>query len=410
MKSIVEEVSIIDDIYKPIFFIRIFGLLTVGLVILVLSLFKELDFASQPVILILFPFVILSVIHWFIFIRGKVHSLKLLYLLLFIDIFVITAIIYFSGGTRSPLSFLYLIIVISAALISVRAVVTFGLATILFYSVISYIDDFGTSKFFGFQLDEITQIVMFSTFTIIIAIQSYYFISRIKSKNQKIMGLKDQFLFTTVHDIRSPATAIKWTLEKYKKPEFRERYGEIQEDIDLVEDLANRTLGLANNLLMLAKGQEVEIKKEPLDIVSVTNSVLKEAESSIIEKNIKVEYEITKDLPEVLANTDLLKEAIGNIVANAVKYNEQNGAITIKHIVENRFLRTTITNTGQRISTKDLEHLFTPYFRGDEEQKTQGTGLGLYITKRIVEQMGGMVGVESSSDRHTVFYVAIPLA
>jgi signal transduction histidine kinase len=222
---------------------------------------------------------------------------------------------------------------------------------------------------------------------------------------------KDDFLFQTVHDLRTPSTVIKMVLSKYEEPEFLRRYPELRQDVEFVREANERMIRLIQYLFEIAKGERAGLtpKKERVNLQDVIKSTLKELDKIFAEKNITAEYAPAQAVL-VLGDKDRLKEVFVNLIENAAKYNKQGGRIIITHETDERFVKTAVADTGIGISSENLPKIFTPYFRAGMDNKIQGTGLGLYIVKTLVEKMGGAVQVVSKPGEGTKFITSLPMA
>ncbi len=398
------ERDYLRSVFRWSLVVRTVGFLIFGIVIVLFWYFGVIESDPKPIVFILLPLVFLADLFWIMAVKKAPKSV-FFYTLVAFDILAVTAIVFYSGGQDSPFPFLYLIPVVTATLVSIGGTIATSILTIIIYILLLYF--FSPAGISFLIWVRILRLILLGS---IIIFQSYYLTSNIRKKEEEIIKTRDEFLFRTVHDIRSPAIAIRWLLEKYQNQKLKGRYPDIQKDIDEIKGLLERIQNLSENLLMLAKGQRIEVKKEPLAVPLIVQSILREVQPGIVEKNINFEYNAPQNLPMVFANAELLKEAFANIIGNAVKYNKQDGRLEIKHTIENKFLRTEIINTGPSISSENIKKLFTPFFRGDEEQKIKGTGLGLYISQKIIGEMGGDIGVESSSEEKTVFYILLPLS
>jgi len=331
------------------------------------------------------------------------------------DLLFISLLIYFSGDINSRLAFLYIVPVISATIISLQAILLTTTASLLLYYGIIYfinIELIGRIDISSPSVEYFSslQLIRHGLTILIVAFAGFYYTKKLKEQNKKILELKDEFMFMVLHDVKSPATAIRFIAEKYRMPDFAKRYPGIQEDILMIEESIGRIFRVSESMLLLAKNQHMPIINKALDIVPIIKSVLKELEPGITEKHITVEYHSPQNIPLISANADFLKEAFANILGNAIKYNNDDGRLAIDHKIEGNFLRTSILNTGPRIEPKTIKNLFNIYYRGNMENKTQGTGIGLYFSRKLIERMRGSIGVESSSDEKTIFYMLLPLA
>ncbi|MDP3696611.1 MAG: ATP-binding protein [Candidatus Taylorbacteria bacterium] len=229
-----------------------------------------------------------------------------------------------------------------------------------------------------------------------------------EKEEQKIRG---EIMFQTVHDLRAPATAIKLAAEMSQDAEFLSHNPEkLKESIGLIQEANTRMLGLINSLLDSARSKAGMVKNESVVIQGIIKSIIKEFTPAAARKNVKFEYLPQPDLPRVFAHPERLKEIFSNLIDNAIKYNKDGGTVTIAHKMEDDFVKTVVKDTGVGISAENLSKLFTPYFRVDGRQQIQGTGLGLFIVKKFIEEMSGNISVDSRVGEGTVFTVSLPIA
>lgn len=332
-----------------------------------------------------------------------------------LDLVWVTLLVHFSGDLQSRLAFMYLIPVLSAAILSSRAILwTTGASFVCYYGLLAVVH-FGLIRVQVIASPTIEyfsslQLVRHAATILIASLAAWWYIQSIKRNDERLVRLKDDFMFMVLHDLRSPTTAIRWITAKYRQPESAKRYPEIQADMLAMETSIDRVMKISNTLLLIAKGEHVTLETQNCDLAPAIITILREMEPEMSEKNIVVTYDPPKDLPAVVANLDFLKEALSNLIGNAIKYNNQNGQLKITHTIESGWLRTSILNTGAPIDPDTVQTLFHQFSRGVNETKIPGTGLGLYITRKLIEKMGGQVGVEKSTNDKTVFYVLIPLA
>jgi len=154
------------------------------------------------------------------------------------------------------------------------------------------------------------------------------------------------------------------------------------------------------------------VEPEPTDIVVLVRSVLDEQKPQIDEKNIKVSPVFEKDIPLMQVDPKLMRMVVQNLLSNAVKYTPEKGQVNISLSLDGKnTVLLKVSDTGYGIPKKQQEKIFTKLFRADNvrEKDTEGTGLGLYIVKSIIEHSGGKVWFESEEDKGSIFYVSLPL-
>ncbi len=236
-----------------------------------------------------------------------------------------------------------------------------------------------------------------------------FLISRIvearKKADKELLRLKDEFIFTTAHDLRSPFQLITLILEKHKFGDVSAE--ETKKDMMQIQDTMGLSLNLISKLLALAKGEDPYKEKAELDLQKVIQQILDKWEMVIKKKNIKVTYEKLSSLVNVVANPTGLEEIFDNLIGNAIKYNKEHGSITIGHTLSGNTVTTIITDTGIGIPEDNLSKIFLPYYRSNQT-KASGTGLGLYIVKKIVDQLNGSIEAESQLGKGTTFRITLP--
>ncbi len=218
-------------------------------------------------------------------------------------------------------------------------------------------------------------------------------------------------MFRAVHDLRSPITVVRLLTEKYRDPNYACSQ-ELKEDMVTIEDMNQRVLGLIKDLAQAAKEdrQEVALRREKVDVQKIIQELPKEFAAPLSAKSVALKYEPGAAPLVVLADPQALKEIFSNLVDNAIKYNKPGGSVVIAHRVEKDRLLISVKDTGAGISAASQAKLFSPYFRGDMAATSSGTGLGLYLVKKLTEKMDGTVSVASQPGQGSEFTIALPLA
>jgi signal transduction histidine kinase len=155
---------------------------------------------------------------------------------------------------------------------------------------------------------------------------------------------------------------------------------------------------------------------EPVDLRAVTSAVLTDVATLVREKGHALDVESDPDLPAAMLDHQLMRQVILNLVSNAIKYTPPGGRIDIKIETKrgrvDNLLRWSIRDSGIGISREAQKRLFEKFFRAENAHTvdTEGTGLGLYLVRLIVERLGGAIACESEEGRGTLFYFTLPLA
>lgn len=222
----------------------------------------------------------------------------------------------------------------------------------------------------------------------------------------------EDFISTVSHELRTPLTSIRgfsqtmlasWDkLDDESKKKF----------LKIIEEQSNRLIKLVENMLSVTKLHSVNdnfIYKET-DIKPVINTVISIVKNQYKDKTFEVD--IKSDTPTILVDRDRFQQIMTNLIENAAKYSNENSTIHISADFCNNceFVAIKVTDTGIGISKEDYEKIFEKFSRIDNPltRKVQGSGLGLYITRNLVEKMDGKIFV-SSNDNQTTFEVQLPV-
>ncbi|AKL97296.1 response regulator receiver sensor signal transduction histidine kinase [Clostridium aceticum] len=222
---------------------------------------------------------------------------------------------------------------------------------------------------------------------------------------------KDDFLAKTSHEFRTPLYAIIGILQTILNNSTPSTLVSQQEEkIKLVIQKSKRLSSLVQDVLDLAKlkRKELELDFKPVDLY-VTTFVIVEVFQYIIKKDIKIINEISKGTPLVHADENRLRQILYNLIDNAIKYTEK-GEVRISAILKDDKMIIAVKDTGIGIKKDKLTTIFKEYEQaGDSHQEIHGVGLGLSITKQLVELQGGAVWVKSELGKGTTFSFSLPV-
>jgi signal transduction histidine kinase len=234
------------------------------------------------------------------------------------------------------------------------------------------------------------------------------------AKAKEVARLKDEFVFLAVHELRTPIVAIKGFLEL---TEGSQKYFpvDIRRNLSAISEASTHMSHLINDLLEISRSDSGSLKIEvaPQEFKPILDEVLAELTPLIEQKKLHVDISIRK-LPKVLCDTRRLKEVIENLVANAIKYNRDGGSIFISAFRQagEPHMVFEIRDTGFGIPKNQQDKIFQKFFRAitPETQEVLGTGLGLFITRMLVERMGGTLMFSSLEHEGSTFAFSLPIA
>jgi signal transduction histidine kinase len=231
---------------------------------------------------------------------------------------------------------------------------------------------------------------------------------------KRLRELKSEFVFIAAHELRSPVTAIRGWLSMVKEKKWGAREKELYEYIDPVSEANDRLVNLVNDILEIARSEagRIKIKVSALDIRESVETVLTELKPVAGQKKISLEYARPEAPLPVLADAVRLKEVFSNFISNAIKYNNEGGWIKVTHESGENSIITHVEDNGFGMSEEDKKRLFEKFFRAETgvSKGIEGTGLGLFITKELIEKMGGAVWVTSELGKGSRFSFRLPVA
>jgi signal transduction histidine kinase len=229
---------------------------------------------------------------------------------------------------------------------------------------------------------------------------------------------KEEFFSIASHELRTPLTAIRGNSSMIQEffakditdPEAKETLSDIHES-------SVRLIGIVNDFLDASRLEQgkVELKLEKFDINDVIAKVAYELKALGKEHDVYIKFEpATTHLSDVYADKNRIQQIIYNIVGNALKFIEKGG-VTVSEVASGEFIKVLVSDTGKGISLEGQSLLFHKFQQvGDgvmTKDVAKGTGLGLYISKLLIEKMGGSIKLEHSElGVGTVFSFTVPVA
>jgi signal transduction histidine kinase len=227
--------------------------------------------------------------------------------------------------------------------------------------------------------------------------------------------LKTEFVSISAHQLRTPLSAIKWTLRMLLDGDLGQITEEQREFLARTYRSNERMIDLVNSLLNVTRIEEGRFLYHRIlkDMVTIVEEVLVQFENEIKKKKIKLVFKKPlRPLPRVLVDTDKIKLVVENLIDNAVKYTLEKGKIVITLKKLNKEIEFCIKDNGVGIPSDQNGRVFTKFFRGANVMKleTEGSGLGLFIAKNIIEAHGGKIWFKSKQNKGTTFWFTLPIA
>ncbi|TAG17352.1 MAG: hybrid sensor histidine kinase/response regulator [Oscillatoriales cyanobacterium] len=241
-----------------------------------------------------------------------------------------------------------------------------------------------------------------------LAAQNVQLSQEIQERQQAEANLK-MLLHAVSHDLRSPLSGMSLLL----RSRLNDAASNIAIDRRTVEVMVQSCSRQLQLIESLTATQQFDIKSDslaikPLSLATLVQNILIERLPILNQHRVKVKQLFAADLPLVNADAQQLWRVFGNLIDNAVKYNQSGFILTVEANKEGKMVRCTVADNGAGISPQQCARLFEPYTRGVGVSLRQGLGLGLYICRQIVEAHGGEIGVDSELGKGAMFWLTLP--
>ncbi len=238
-------------------------------------------------------------------------------------------------------------------------------------------------------------------------------ITRNFEKLAEVSKMKSEFVNIVSHQLRSPLTNLKWAVEVLTS---KEREGSLEKREEYYSSLwenVKRMVELVDDLIIVSRLEEekVPLSKKEISLEDMVKNLLSQFKFFAEASNIRIEFYPQKDLSLVFTDLTQIKLVIENLIDNAIRYTRNKGTIQIWLEKKNKNILFKIKDSGVGIPEKDQKFIFQKFFRSENalKEQTRGSGLGLYITKSIIEKLGGKIWFESEEGKGTTFYFTLPI-
>jgi len=225
---------------------------------------------------------------------------------------------------------------------------------------------------------------------------------------------KSEFISIASHQLRTPLTAIKGYISMMREKIYGKPPEKMEKPLENIYLSNERLIKLVNDLLSVSRIEagRMEIKFEKLSLEEIITSVVEELKNEVKKKNIYLNWEKPKKpLPKISIDRDKIRQAIMNVIDNAIRYTEKGGVTINLKILDSKF-QIQVKDTGAGLTKYELSKMFESFSRGAAGTRlyTEGVGLGLYIARRFMEMHDGKIWAESKGPgKGSTFYVELPI-
>ena len=228
---------------------------------------------------------------------------------------------------------------------------------------------------------------------------------------RKAQEMQNTFISVVSHELKTPVAIIKGYAATLRRTDAEWDRDTILDNLAVIEDEADRLDGLIQNLLTASKIQaqrDIRLDKGEVWLDELIQRAVERVSNQARNHTFKLWF--ADDFPPIVADEARLRQVIDNLLNNAMKYSPEGGEITVLGLYDDDSVTIKVKDTGVGMTDTDQKRVFERFFRVDGKlsRKTQGTGLGLYLSKAIIDAHDGVIGVNSKPAKGSTFYFTIP--
>lgn len=230
----------------------------------------------------------------------------------------------------------------------------------------------------------------------------------------RVDQMKNEFVSLVSHELRTPLTSIKGYVDMMLAGDAGEITEEQRDYLTIVSNNTDRLIIMVNDLLDISRIESgrIQLSLRTLRLQDIIYTVTISLQKQIAEQKIRLNVDMPDEPIMVLADANYTNQVITNLLSNAYKYSSKGATITVRAGITDGKARVDVQDTGIGLSQSDKEKIFNKFYRVDNlvTRRVGGTGLGLSVSRELVEMQGGSIWVESELGKGSIFSFTIPLA
>jgi signal transduction histidine kinase len=354
---------------------------------------------------------------------DKFNPLHLSLIQMFLDIFALLLLLYFTGSIESPLLLLFIFHMIIGSMVlpgiimySAAALLIFVISAMVYLEYGNMLTHYSVQGFLQYPVYQhfpyITSVLVVFAFVIIISVllankiakQLYKMEQELVESIDRIEASeieKQQYIIGVVHEIKTPLSALHSYLDIVLQKYLGPIDSKVEEKLIRARVRSAEAIDMINNVLKISRLRLMnDIARDDVDIEKVICNILEKQKIEFNKKNIKLTFNDIRPVKKNIKGDDFLLEiAFSNLIGNALKYGTPGGIVDIVIKIFDHDVEIRICDNGIGIPVEDIDRIFQDFYRASNirNQDFEGTGLGLSIVKKIIESHGGEISVESPS-------------
>lgn len=238
---------------------------------------------------------------------------------------------------------------------------------------------------------------------------------KLKHANTRLKELdeaKDEFVSMASHQLRTPLTVIKGYLSMLLEGDMGKVTKQQKDVLQSAFDGSERMVFLIGDLLNVSRLQtgKFQIENQLTDLNALIDHEIKHLQESAANHQLKLTFESPKDFPKLMLDETKIRQVVMNFIDNAIYYTPPGGSINVKLEADDKQIRCTVNDTGLGVPKSEQHHLFSKFYRAGNARKMRpdGTGLGLYMAKKIIVAQGGAIIFQSTEGKGSTFGFSLP--